>query len=451
MDRTSSLSSKYRALFWQFPTLKNSEFFGYSAGGIASALAITVVASNLMYFLTSVWKLDPAVVGTIFLVTRLLDAIASPLMGIVSDRTNTQLGKYRPYLIFASPLLGLSIALLFSAPEISPTLKVITAYATYIFFGLMFTVVNIPFHGLTPLMTTHLNERTMLVSAKQMFSVIGGTIGRSAPILLVAQFDDPVEGWRLTGIIFGCLVTIFFLICASSASKQDQQSLNTRIKGSSSHLPLKQQLLAIRENKPFIILLIANSTKIFSLNMRGIISLYFYTYYVRDMEMFADLNIISLPVILTVLFLIPNLIRRFSKKGLYIYSSFLAMTSGFIAYFLVPYLNNDDIFWLIFLMGPIEVLSISLQWILLPDCSDYGKYKTGVNCSALLVSVNELCSKICSAFAGLLVGICLTWANYQPNIEQNESVLELLLFITFVPISISHLFSAIIMIKYDIK
>ena len=88
-------------------------------------------------------------------------------------------------------------------------MKVVFAYAVYILYGLIFTFANIPFHGLTPVMTRDAHERSILVSVKQICSIIGGVIARSAPVMIVAQFDNPEEGWRLTGILFGVMAGDF--------------------------------------------------------------------------------------------------------------------------------------------------------------------------------------------------------------------------------------------------
>ena len=67
-----------------------------------------------------------------------------------------------------------------------------------------------------------------------------------------------------------------------------------------------------------------------------------------------------------------------------------------------PSLTLNQIFWVSLIGMPISSLSNNLQWVLMPDCADYGKYKTGISCNALLSSVNELVNKICGATAGLL-------------------------------------------------
>ncbi|MEI0702360.1 MFS transporter [Brachyspira intermedia] len=114
--------------------LKFSELLEYSFGGLGYNMMWNFVGIYLMFFFTDIFKISPAVTGTIFMVTRIIDAITDPLMGMISDRTKTKYGKYRPYLIIFAPLLGLCLVLLFWAPNISPQAKIIYSYSLYIYY-----------------------------------------------------------------------------------------------------------------------------------------------------------------------------------------------------------------------------------------------------------------------------------------------------------------------------
>ncbi|MDU5947785.1 MAG: MFS transporter, partial [Paenibacillus macerans] len=87
-------------------TASKGNIFQYSLGGFGSNILFFLQLSFLMYFYTDVFGVSPAAVGSLFLGVRLLDAIFDPMIGILSDRTRTKWGKYRPYLIFGSPLLA---------------------------------------------------------------------------------------------------------------------------------------------------------------------------------------------------------------------------------------------------------------------------------------------------------------------------------------------------------
>ena len=106
----------------------------FSTGNIANCLIFNMVGLYIMYYYTNILGVSAAVAGTIFMVARLVDAFTDPLMGMIVDRTNTRrMGKYRPFITYGAPFLGIAFVLLFTTPNISPQGKVIYAYISYIF------------------------------------------------------------------------------------------------------------------------------------------------------------------------------------------------------------------------------------------------------------------------------------------------------------------------------
>ena len=117
------------------------EKFCYGLGDASLNIFMGFTMMFLTIFYTDVFKLDPAVMGTLFLAVRFIDAISDPLCGMISDRTKSRLGRYRPWLLFAAVPYGASCAALFFSPELSDTGRAIYAYITYIFLTLSVTCV----------------------------------------------------------------------------------------------------------------------------------------------------------------------------------------------------------------------------------------------------------------------------------------------------------------------
>ena len=85
------------------------EKIGYSLGDAASNLFFQTFILYLPFFYTDVFGLPAAAMGTMFLVTRIWDAINDPIMGAIADRTNTRWGKFRPYILIMGPPLALGV------------------------------------------------------------------------------------------------------------------------------------------------------------------------------------------------------------------------------------------------------------------------------------------------------------------------------------------------------
>jgi glycoside/pentoside/hexuronide:cation symporter, GPH family len=111
--------------------LKTREYVGYALGDTASNLFFQTFGIFLTYFYTDVWGLAPAAIGTMFLMVRLLDAAADPLIGLMADRTQTRWGKFRPYLLWFAVPYGLGGYLLFASPDLGAGGMLVYAYLTY--------------------------------------------------------------------------------------------------------------------------------------------------------------------------------------------------------------------------------------------------------------------------------------------------------------------------------
>jgi len=166
------------------------EKMGYALGDGAANIAWRGVATFLFIFYTDVFGINPAAVGLLMLVARFSDGISDVLMGVAGDRTNTKYGKFRPWILFTAIPLGVILSLLFTAPNLGPTGKIIYAYTTYILFTLIYTANNIPYGALMAVMTGDDKERTSIGSYRMVGAFAGGMLVQGALLFLVAYFGN---------------------------------------------------------------------------------------------------------------------------------------------------------------------------------------------------------------------------------------------------------------------
>jgi GPH family glycoside/pentoside/hexuronide:cation symporter len=139
-------------------TLK--EKIGYGFGDAASSMFWKLFGMYIMFFYTDIFGIPAAVVGTMFLITRVGDAAFDPLVGILGDRTNTRWGKFRPYLLWMAVPFGLIGVLTFTTPQLGITGKIIYAYITYSLMMIIYSMINVPYASLMGVMTADGKERT---------------------------------------------------------------------------------------------------------------------------------------------------------------------------------------------------------------------------------------------------------------------------------------------------
>ncbi len=158
------------------PLLSFKEKVAYGFGDLASVLYWQTFMLYFTYFFTDVFIIPASVAATMFLVSRVIDGLNDPLMGIIADRTQTRWGKFRPYLLWLCVPFAISGVLVFTVPNLSPSAKIIWAYSTFILVMIMYTAINIPYTALMGVISPNSQDRTSVSSFKFIFAFAAGII-----------------------------------------------------------------------------------------------------------------------------------------------------------------------------------------------------------------------------------------------------------------------------------
>ncbi|MFA6813545.1 MAG: MFS transporter, partial [Bacteroidaceae bacterium] len=156
--------------------IKLREKIGYGFGDMSSSMFWKLFGSYLMIFYTDVFGLSAAVVGTMFLVTRLWDSFFDPIVGVIADRTQTRWGKFRPYILYLGIPFALIGILTFTTPDLSNTGRIVYAYITYSLMMMVYSGINVPYASLLGVMSSDVKERNILSTYRMTFAYIGSFI-----------------------------------------------------------------------------------------------------------------------------------------------------------------------------------------------------------------------------------------------------------------------------------
>src|SRR4030042_1330805 len=202
--------------------LSLKEKIGYSLGDTASNIYFQTFIIFMLNFYTDVFGLPAAAVGTMFLLTRIFDAINDPIMGTIADRVNTRWGKFRPFIFFFGIPLAIMGILTFTTPDYDISGKLIYAYITYNFLMIMYTIVNVPYSALMGVITPNSMERTELSSFRFVAAFAGGLIVQGSTIYLVKYFGNGNDavGWQWAMGCLGILAFIFLVITFLSTTER---------------------------------------------------------------------------------------------------------------------------------------------------------------------------------------------------------------------------------------
>lgn len=181
--------------------LSLKEKIGYSLGDTASNLFFQTFILFLLYFYTDVFGLPAAAVGTMFLVTRIWDAFFDPIVGMLSDRTHTRWGKFRPFLLWFALPFGLIGALTFTTPGFGTPGKLIYAYVTCSFMMTLYSAINVPYSALMGAITSNSQQRTVLSFCRFASAFAGGLLMLFYPLTnkMMITIEEDLASRRTVG------------------------------------------------------------------------------------------------------------------------------------------------------------------------------------------------------------------------------------------------------------
>ena len=275
------------------PKASEVHYWLYSTGNFANNIIFMMVGTYITYFYTNILGISPAMAGLVFMVARLVDAFTDPLMGIIVDKTNTKIGKYRPWIIAGAPFLGIMFVLLFTAPNFSMTGKVVYAFITYIIYSLAWTIVQIPQLALPAILTNDIAKRTRIQAIFQAFGSIASLVvsAWALPILDKLGGQDNASAWFKFTVIFGAVSAVIFILSAMSVKNVDvydpaAKNAKTEKKGFS----LKETFSVITKNKALLCVLIAYGTDMFAFQISNSLRMYFFKYNMAEEQILSHIS-----------------------------------------------------------------------------------------------------------------------------------------------------------------
>ena len=425
-------------------TLGFKEKLGYGLGDTASHFVWDMVGFWLLFFYTDVYKIPAAAAGTIMLVARFWDMAIDPVIGIVSDRTQTRWGKFRPYILFGAVPYALLAILTFTTPNLGETGKIIYAGATYVLLMTAYAAVNLPYSSLAAVMTDDTYERAGL-NTYRFICAFGGQFVVTGLALTLAKFfggGDKAQGFQYTLILFGFLSLVFFFITFKTSKERVQPS--PALKNS-----LKEDIKNLGKNRPWIVLAIVGVVSFVMFAMQNAAIAYYFKYYIGKEDNVQLFNVVGTVALIVALPFSKPLARRFGNKNVFIGSSLI---SG--AFFIAMYLPGDKSLFTIYVLNILGKMAyapaVPLLWTMIADSADYSEWKTGRRATGLYFSAATFAQKAGWGIGAAIAGWVLTVFNYVPEATQTATALTgIKLLVSVIP-GVLYMSCAIFMLAYNI-
>jgi GPH family glycoside/pentoside/hexuronide:cation symporter len=422
--------------------LSFKEKIGFSFGDAASNLFFQTFVLFLMFFYTDVFGLPAAAVGTMFLVTRIWDAFFDPVIGMISDRTQTRWGKFRPYLLwFALPFAIIGV-LTFTTPGFDTTGKLIYAYITYSLMMMFYSAINVPYSALMGVITSNSEQRTILSSYRFVAAFSGGFIVQAVTVYLVSFFGkgDKQVGWQLTMSCIAGLAFVLFMITFFTTKERvyppKEQKAN-----------FKQDLKDLFGNKPWLLVAGATIFQLIYIVMRSSSVVYYFKYYVgaqpfnffghifhMTMEDFTSMFLMSGTIATVIGAILTKWFTKILDKKI-TYLGFLIVSSVLCTSFYFLHPQNVMLIFVLnllisFFFGPVSVL----QWAMYTDAADYSEWKNNRRATGLIMAASLFALKLGLSLGGAIVGWVLAYHGFAANqVQTQNSMHGIILLMSFYP------------------
>lgn len=394
------------------------EKVGYGLGDMASNLYLGVVNVFLLYYYTDIWGIDPASAGFMFLVTKIIDAVSDPAMGLIADRTQTRWGRYRPYLLWVAIPLGLFGYLLFLGPDLSTSGKLAFAYVSYSLMMLAYTAINVPYSALLAVISPSEEERVKATQFRFIFASLGTLLvgATTKPLVNYLGGGDEVVGFRSAMLIFSAISILLFVITFFTTKE--------RIQPERQESNVKEDFGILFQNKSWIVLAVSGILMIIGFVSR-LSSLAFYNKYYMSLGeesylwwMDGGTLIITCGFVgqLVGALVSPLLLTYLEKRTLMIWANVIFAISTVLTYALTP--SDYGTLLACYTVGIFTFgVMITLLFAMYTDCAEYGEWVSGKNNAGLTVSASMFSLKAGSALGSAIPAYLLAFYGFDANLE----------------------------------
>lgn len=423
------------------------EKIGYGFGDMSSSMFWKIFSYYLPFFYSNIFGLSLVDAGVLVLVTRIWDAVSDPMMGVISDRTQTKWGKYRPYLLWVAPFFSICGILLFTTPDLEYGGKLVWAYVTYILMMTVYTGINVPYGAMLGVLTDDSNEKTVFSSFRMFFAYGGSFISLFLwePLANMLGGYNTSGGWFWAMVVIASACFVMFLLCFAM-TKEHLKTVSTVSVGS--------DFKALLSNRPWWLLI--GAALCFNLfnTVRGATVAYFFQDIIG-----SDVSLVFFGLMFAFyagLFLgvgeVSNMVgvascvpisNRLGKKTTFILvNASLVVLS--VLFFFIP--STPTGYWLMLvfqiLISVLTGVMSPLVWSMYADVSDYAELQFKTASTGLIFSSSSMAQKFGGAIGGAAVLWLLSGFGYitdpevlaQGNVVQPESALACLRWLmSFIP------------------
>lgn len=395
-------------------TLKHK--IGYALGDAGGNMTFILVSSFFMRYCLNVLRVDNRLLAVLLFIWNLWDAISNPLMGVLLDRSfarrHDRRGKFRPWLLRATPMLCVSFVALWTVPTLLDGAAMLAAlFILKILYECSYTLFNIAMGSLLSAMATNDEERAALSSARGLGSMVGMLPAILMPILL-ETCGDTAAGYGTGAVI--CAAAGGVLCLLHYFLTEERNTADPPAGGAADGVRPTDLLAVFQKNRPFVALCLHGLCMCIMQTISNSVNTYMYGDVLGAMGMMSLSSVVMMVLTVVLMVTAPRLAGRYGLERL-IRADLLASCVLYVLLF-VLHLSTDvnvwvHLFWSAAAAG-LSSMSVQMQWGLVGEAIDYNEYVTGKRTEGSIYGTFNFTRRLGSTVGSSLAALMLGWIGY---------------------------------------
>ncbi len=402
---------------------------GYMLGNVGNDFTFIFSSLFLQVFYTDVLGINAGLVGTMFLLSRIVDAFTDTIMGRIADKTKaTKAGKFKPWLLRVCGPVGLASFLMYQTAMASApmTARVIYMFVTYLLWGsICYTAINIPYGSMASVMSDEADDRAALSTFRGVGSMIPQIlVGVVMPMFLYTTLEDGTKiangaAFPVVALIMAVLAIACYIICYFMCTERMKPMENAQ------GVSFKDTLKTLGSNRSLIGICIVYICFLGAQMLNQTINNYIFKDYFANTMGLTVMNAAGFAPALILAPLSVPLVRKFGKKELGIFAAFLG-TIAFGGLFIAKITNM----WIYVVVSIVGLLGFGLFnliiWAFISDVIDDQEVRTGTREDGTIYAICSFARKLGQAIASALGGWSLALIGYVEGskVGQTETVMN---------------------------
>lgn len=398
---------------------------GYGIGDFGSNYCWTFVASFVLLYFTNVLGLNAAVIGTLMMISKVLDGFTDVIMGSIIDKTRSRMGKAMFWYFWSSFPTAFCVFLIFNIPaSFNENTKYAYIFIIYTLMGAVFyTMNNIAYSTLTALVTKNAKDRVSLGSYRFIFAIIGVLTLSSFTSGLVDYFGGGQQGWRIVSIIYAviCLVTLLIPVIAVKELPESELESEKKKASETEKIGFAKTIMMLFKNKYFVMILLYYLFMYLSSGITQGLGIYYTTYCLKNAGLLGAISMAGMLPIVFILPIVPALSEKYGIRKISIVGGVIGVIGAIIAYVggIVGVIPALMIGLVVIAIGKAP-LTGSLN-ALIAATDDYSLLKLGRRMTGTIYSCSSVGIKIGTGLGTAACGFILEWGGFDGMAETQSA------------------------------